>query len=171
MYKSTKYNFPFVKKNSSKSFIYAIEKGAHRLIKKLVELDIQQLPISEYNRQYIKSFLKSPIGHIQKVFIFALSRIRSCNARLRDLTVIDYGGGSGIMSLLAKEMGIGKVIYNDIYDVSCDDIEITAKKLDLKLDHIVCGGIECLISHIQEHDLRVDAIVSYDVIEHIYIYI
>lgn len=39
---------------------------------------------------------------------------------------VDYGAGTGIMSLLAREMGFGAVLYVDIYDVSCRDAELIA---------------------------------------------
>ena len=36
---------------------------------------------------------------------------------INEFTFLDYGSGSGILCLLAKELGIGTVVYNDIYDV------------------------------------------------------
>ena len=36
---------------------------------------------------------------------------------LNKFTFIEYGGGTGLLSLLAKECNIGTVIYNDIYDL------------------------------------------------------
>ena len=72
------------------------------------------------------------------------------------------------MSFLAKEIGIGKVIYNDIYDISCDDVKVLSSHLRLPIDYIVHGGIDELISFSNQIDTPVDALVSYDVIEHIY---
>lgn len=72
------------------------------------------------------------------------------------------------MSLLAAELGVGTVIYNDIYDVSCKDIEILSNALGLKPDHIVCGDVDDLVSYLQEKSISINVIVSYDVLEHIY---
>ena len=37
------------------------------------------------------------------------------------MVLIDYAGGVGDLSLLAKELGIGTVIYNDISDELAKD--------------------------------------------------
>jgi hypothetical protein len=81
---------------------------------------------------------------------------------------VDYGGGSGLMSLLVKEMGIGTVMYLDIYDVSCSDVKQLAKALDLTLDHVICGEIGDLVQYLNDHSIAIHAITSFDVIEHIY---
>jgi len=85
-----------------------------------------------------------------------------------DFVIVDYGGGSGILSFLAKETGIGTVIYNDIYDVSCNDVTLLSRILELPLDHIVCGDIDEVISYLYRNHISIDCITSYDVLEHIY---
>jgi hypothetical protein len=72
------------------------------------------------------------------------------------------------MSMLALEAGIGTVIYNDIDDVSCADAGILAKILGLPLTHIVTGDVDNLITYVHQHSLAVNAIASFDVLEHIY---
>jgi hypothetical protein len=84
------------------------------------------------------------------------------------LFLLNYGSGCGILSFLAAEMGIGTVIYNDIYDISCTDVKILSNALRLKLSHIVCGDVDELISYLQKNSISINAITSYDVIEHIY---
>lgn len=85
-----------------------------------------------------------------------------------NFVLVDYGGGSGVISFLAAEMGIGTVIYNDIYDVSCTDVGSLSNALGLTLDHIVCGDIDELVSYLHENSISINAITSYDVLEHIY---
>jgi len=36
-----------------------------------------------------------------------------------------------MLALLAKELGIGTVIYNDIYDVSCHDFKVISEAVPL----------------------------------------
>jgi hypothetical protein len=94
--------------------------------------------------------------------------LRDYNSDLNNFVLVDYGGGSGIFSLLAKESGIGTVIYNDIYDVSCADIRQTSKAMNIAIDHIVCGDTGKLTGYLKQHAINIHAITSFDVIEHIY---
>lgn len=77
-------------------------------------------------------------------------------------------GGSGVLSLLAKELGVGKVIYVDIYEGSCNDVGILSNALRLPLDHIICGDVDDLVSFVQDNSIIINSIASYDVLEHIY---
>jgi hypothetical protein len=87
---------------------------------------------------------------------------------LEKFTFVDYGGGHGVMSLLAKELGIGRVIYNDIYDVSCNDVQLVAQAIDIDITDYVCGDIDELITYLNLQSFNINGIASYDVIEHIY---
>ncbi|MBA7485996.1 hypothetical protein ES707_21548 [subsurface metagenome] len=58
---------------------------------------------------------------------------------------LDYGSGSGMLYLLAKQLGIGTVVYNDIYDVSCHDAKIIAKSIGNEADYYVQGNIDDVI--------------------------
>ena len=73
-----------------------------------------------------------------------------------------------MLSLLAKELGIGTVIYNDIYDVSCKDAETIANSIGNRANHYVCGDIDEVVDFLRTNAINCDAIASYDVIEHIY---
>jgi hypothetical protein len=83
------------------------------------------------------------------------------------MVLIDYGGGSGMLSMQAKRMGIGTVIYCDLVGQMCSDAREIAKTKELEADHYVQGDIDDLIEYLQKHKLEVDAICSHDVIEHI----
>ncbi len=82
--------------------------------------------------------------------------------------MVDSGGGSGLISFLASEMGIGTVIYNDIYDVSCMDAGRLSNILGLTLDHCVCGDVDELVSYLHKDSIFINAIISFDLLEHIY---
>jgi hypothetical protein len=71
-------------------------------------------------------------------------------------------------SLLAKEAGIGTVVYVDLYDVCCRDARHIAQRLGLAADHYVNGDIDGLLSFLKSNNLSCDTFVSYDTIEHIY---
>jgi hypothetical protein len=139
-----------------------------RLRNKFVNLDATTLDISEYNQRYLVgklASLKSVLALYGRLLRLSL---RDAQVSLEDFVLVDYGGGSGLISLLAAELGIGTVIYNDIYDVSCTDARVLSDALGLRLDHVVCGDIDALVSYLRDHAIVVNAITSFDVLEHIY---
>jgi hypothetical protein len=87
---------------------------------------------------------------------------------LEHVTFCDYGAGSGVLGMLAQEAGVGTVVYNDIYDVSCRDAELVARQIGCRADWYVQGDVDDLIAFTNARGLELTAIGSYDVIEHIY---
>jgi hypothetical protein len=74
----------------------------------------------------------------------------------------------GLLSLLAVEIGFKTVIYSDIYDISCRDAEIIATTIGNKAKHYICGDTDTVLDFFNDNDIKLNAIVSTDVIEHIY---
>jgi hypothetical protein len=145
-----------------------MDAACRRLHDKLLGTDPQSLGISEYNQRYLTSKLAGIKAILQRYSYLLCLALSETPTPVSRFAFVDYGGGSGVLSLLAKEIGVGTVVYNDIYDVSCDDVRLLSKALNLGLDHIVCGDIDALISYRRANSLVVNAIASYDVIEHIY---
>jgi hypothetical protein len=146
-----------------------IENAVHDLNNKLLNLDLHALGVSEYNIRYIASKLSNPSSN----FGLYSDLLKLCfenqnDALLSKMTLVDYGGGSGLFSLLAKSLGIGTVVYNDIYDISCNDVRIIADAIGYPIDGIVCGEIDEVITYLNQNQLKVNAMCSFDVIEHIY---
>ena len=151
-----------------KDLLKIIEVGAESLSLKLSNLDVETLPISDYNRRYFGGL----IGEIQKSIqlrshILAWT-LFGAKVPLDESVFVDYGAGSGLLSLLAKEVGVGTVIYNDIFDVSCRDAKLIAEELGSEADHYVHGELDDVSRVLDQHGLSCNAIASYDVIEHIY---
>ena len=145
-----------------------IASAESRLRDKLLMLNTKTCGISEYSQRYLKNdiaSLNSTLGIYRH-----LLRLSFCNTSksAQRSVFVDYGGGCGLLSFLAKEMGVGTVIYNDIYDVSCNDFSLLSNALKIPVEHIVCGDIGDLVSYVRENLITVDAITSYDVLEHIY---
>jgi hypothetical protein len=141
-----------------------------RLRNKLQKLDLQAAGISEYNQRYLGKDKFRKLENELKLYgrLIYLS-ISHSFIPIENAVIIDYGGGCGIFSLLAKELGIGTVIYNDIYDVSCMDVKLLSGILKLKLDHVICGDIDDVISYLKKNHITfISSITSYDVLEHIY---
>lgn len=145
-----------------------IEAAAERLAVRVRELDLSVLEISEYNQRYLSGIVRNLRGMLTlNAYLLSLA-FAGATKPLGETVFVDYGGGCGILSFLAVELGVGTVIYNDIYDVSCQD----ARKIGLALQRpaaaYVSGDIDELVQYVRSSSLRVDTIVSYDVIEHIY---
>jgi 2-polyprenyl-3-methyl-5-hydroxy-6-metoxy-1,4-benzoquinol methylase len=145
-----------------------VDGAASRLHKKVAALDISSLPISDYNKRYLKNYQREILRVLQRTSFILFLCISSYQKSLSDLVFVDYGGGTGFLALLAKELGIGNVIYTDIYDVSCHDARMIADSLYLVANSYVCGDIDELLSFFLKERIPCDVVASYDVLEHIY---
>lgn len=145
-----------------------ISSAFDRLIEKLIKIDLKALGISEYNQMYLSKKISNPTSYLQ-LYSYLLALSLAGNRRpLNEFSFVDYGGGSGFLSLLAKELGIGNVIYNDIYEVSCRDVKALSIAISSNINEYVCGDIDDLIKFVNKQTISINAICSYDVIEHIY---
>lgn len=145
-----------------------IDAAAERLAVRVCALDMSALEISEYNQRYLSGIVRNLRGMLTlDAYLLALAFVNRAKL-LGESVFVDYGGGCGILSFLAVELGVGTVIYNDIYDVSCQDARKIGLALHLPAAAYVSGDIDELMEHVESSSLRVDTIVSYDVIEHIY---
>jgi 2-polyprenyl-3-methyl-5-hydroxy-6-metoxy-1,4-benzoquinol methylase len=148
--------------------LQAIESAAGSLRQKLQRLQLSELGISEYNQRYLGTYIHNLRGALQ-ISSYILAWSLAHNGQPLDAFVfVDYGGGCGITSLLAKELGVGAVIYNDIYDVSCQDARLIGKAVEREAQAYVCGDIDDLIEYLRKQSISIDVIASFDVIEHIY---
>lgn len=144
-----------------------IASAQDRLHNKLIQADIRSSNISDYNKSYLANYLAQAKGILQ-IYGRLLYHSLKNNQPPQNFVFVDYGGGSGLMSLLAVEVGIGTVIYNDIYDISCADAGHLSKLIGIPLTHIVHGDVDDLIVYLQKNSIAVNAISSFDVLEHIY---
>jgi len=101
---------------------HRIETAACHLGDKLTSLDIKSVGISEYNQRYLSTKIFQLKGSLQTYAYLLWLSFRDRLTPVDNAVFVDYGGGRGVMSFLAKEMGVKTVIYNDIYDVSCVDV-------------------------------------------------
>ena len=140
----------------------AIEEGIKRLAAKLSRLDVDGLPISAYNKFYLKKH-QLHLNYNLQINGLILTNVLEQKAIIH--TLCDYGAGTGLLGFLAQECWGCKVIYADIYPSACQDLPVIAAALDLSLYQVVEGDIDTLN---QMNMSTIDALVSRDVIEHIY---
>ena len=160
---------PWSRLPKNPQLIEDIEQAGQRLEKKCKQCDARSLNISDYNKRYFGEMLHDLRYTIQlRGYILAWALSCLPDQDYRKYCFVDYGGGTGILAILAKELGIGTVIYNDVYGVSCHDSQVIAEALGNKADFVAHGDIDDLIQFSNENNLKCDVIASYDVIEHIY---
>lgn len=139
-----------------------LDASALKLYTKLKELDISNLDISEYSKRYLQSKSLTTLFYYSGILYEILSQNSNINLFL------EYGGGTGLLSLLASETGVSDVYYNDIYDVSCKDAKMIADVMGYRRKDYICGDAEEVAAYCNNAGIRFHAIASYDVLEHIY---
>lgn len=128
----------------------------------LLQNKIDTLTISEYNKVY---FMKKTI---REIYLYADFLWTVFKYHGETHTLLDYGSGSGLLGMFASYLGIGNVFYNDIYELSCRDAKVIANEMGIELKDYICGDIDEVIEYTRIKDVYFDAVISYDVIEHIY---
>lgn len=146
-----------------------IDKIAESTIKDIKKIDTETLPVSDYNREYISRLL--PVLEYY-FFIYAQAidkALRNCEKSIEDIVLIDYGGGSGFLSLYAKRLGFKQVVYIDLNPDSVDTISVLKERLKYGPDVILHGDVKTLEDFFIRRDNHLpDVLISIDVIEHIY---
>ena len=137
----------------------------YKFIKLMATLSVDELQISDYNKIYLKKHLICLDYTVNLAWQIIELAALNTDKEIEICTIAEIGGGTGFISILAKYLGFGKVIYSDTFEPSCKDFEIISNALHLKSDAIICGGIEEIAN---KYKNKVDLIVSRDVIEHIY---
>ncbi len=146
----------------------SIDIAITNLSRKLRRLDVEGLAISDYNKRYLKEYIDN-LSFFMPLYKSLLEKVCcQLSKPISESCFVDYGGGCGILTFLAIELGFKEVIYNDIYEVSTNDVTIISKELHLKVNHFVTGDISQCISFIKENNITIDHICSFDVLEHIY---
>lgn len=143
-------------------------KARDQLKVKLLRLDLDEIEISEYTREYLRSMIEDldeTLGRFSQVIEAGL---KASNSDIKKLSILEFGGGAGLLSLLAIEAGAIKVVYNDIFLGSCEDVRKLASACRLELADVICGSHIELVEHLNSSNQKIDLILSYDVIEHVY---
>ena len=133
--------YKYAKLPKNKKIINRINSASELLYKKLEGYNVNKNnDISDYNKRYFGNMLsnKTSIVHALQKYSYLLVHVLSgTNIPLNKIVFMDYGGGHGMLALLAKSAGIGTVIHNDVYEISCKDAQYIGN--DLGLVPELCG--------------------------------
>lgn len=143
-------------------------KTADSLAARLQTIDYNKLPISDYNKQYIGN-LKPALRYYMRIYADCLQQgVSDTELPAADITLIDYGGGSGFLSMLAKETGIGRVIYIDLNPSSVETIRLLKAETGIGPDVILQGNSDVLVAWCKEQEVKPELLIATDLIEHVY---
>jgi len=147
--------------------------AAERLKQKIRNVDIQNLCVDEeYKQTYLIPKILGVDYWLSKKYLqhiaaaVSLESSRSCP--LNEIVLVDHGGGLGFLGFLAKEAGIGTVIYNDIDPKFLDTARQLGTAIGVVHDRFILGGFDELKKSLREKTAKCTLLVSADVIEHIY---
>lgn len=132
----------------------------------LSSVNIEQLDITPYVKRYLQHIL-SHKKYYCRIYAQLLNlALQHSTKKKEDICLVDYGAGNGLMGLLAKYCGVGKVFINDLNAGFLD----AAKKMSQSIEVLPDGFIEGDIEQVKNafENSSPDIIVGTDVIEHIY---
>ncbi len=118
---------------------------------------------SEVSKYYIDIYRSS----LERVA--ALSSQSGTPTSPDNMVVVDFGGGHGMLSILAKQMGFGRVVYIDRNPDAQKSLAQLSEHFGTKPDVILQGDAETLKTWCRENGETPDALLAMDVIEHIYV--
>lgn len=134
----------------------------------LKSLDYGALPLSDYSRSYILRMLPS-IDYYIDIYRRCLHRMLATTAKApAALTMVDYGGGHGFLSLAAKRCGVGRVVYVDVNPQAAEAVKVISAAVGEGPDVVLTGDSVALRRWCADNAVRPDLLLGMDVIEHIY---
>lgn len=135
----------------------------------LHEIKLRDFDISAPSRKSLKRLLDASQYYLD-IYCTCLDRVlASCSKSPDAVTLVDYGGGHGLLGIMAKRVGFARVVYVDNSADSVQTVRQLSQKLGTSPDEILQGDAETLRMWCEQHSVKPDALVAIDVIEHIYI--
>lgn len=148
--------------------INTIDYVVEKVFSKIKKIDLQDISISDHTMEYLKKYRDNDIFYAATYSQLLEKALSKLNKPIDESTFIDYGGGCGILSYIARELGFKTIVYNDLYKTSVNDTKIISGKLNMILNYYFEGDIDDLIYNIKFYKINPDLICSFDVLEHIY---
>lgn len=135
---------------------------------KLNQLDVAALDLEPYPIAYFEH-LKSHLTYYTYIYeqVIRLA-VQAAQKPAAQLTVLDYGGGNGLLGLFAKLWGFEKVWINDRSERFLRAAKKTAAIAGIQVDGFIHGDVEEVVRFFQATGQPPDVLLATDVIEHIY---
>lgn len=138
------------------------------MIHKIRGVDYASLDISDYSRDYIIRMLPH-LEYYFDIYERCIQKVVSLSGKpAGQLTLVDYGGGHGFLSFLAKSKGVGQVVYVDFNPKAVQTVHALSDRLGVGPDVVIEGDAMVLRQWCERESVVPDALLGMDVIEHIY---
>ncbi|MBU3713793.1 MAG: class I SAM-dependent methyltransferase [Ferruginibacter sp.] len=132
----------------------------------LLSKEYSALQVHPYCKRYLQ-YLCDHSSYFLSIYAEVLEKVKSHSEKdWKQLCLVDYGAGNGLLGIFAKYCGVGKVFINDISSEFIDAAVYLSEVLGVQIDGFIEGDISNVSSYSNQH--KIDAIIGTDVIEHIY---
>ena len=139
------------------------------LVKQIRQIAVDKLDISDYSRTALRRVVSAAAFYMD-IYRSSLEHVLACgNKAPIEMTLVDYGGGHGLLSILAKKLGFGRVVYVDYNADALQTVGVLGGMLGAEPDVVLQGDATVLEAWCRNNGVTPDALLAMDVIEHIYV--
>ncbi len=150
---------------SNLKFRFITTSKVEEFCERLSELNISELGLGNYQNEYLLKLLTYK-KYFVSIYATVLNELfANTNKPPKEIFLIDYGAGNGLLGLFAKFCGVGKVVPVDNSPACVGSRQILSEKLNLPLFENINGDTDVLKKYVDDPP---DALLATDVIEHIY---
>jgi 2-polyprenyl-3-methyl-5-hydroxy-6-metoxy-1,4-benzoquinol methylase len=159
--------YKFINKNDALGL--AINTACEQLFTKLQNLDISNMNFEPFFKSYFeKCHLQRPYFSLETAARLLYNSIKAQPKPHTEVIIMDYGAGLGSVYLLAKLIGVKKIIYNDLLPEFAKPAMQVDQALGLIMDEYIIGDTLDTMHKLKDKNIQVDIIISRNVVEHIY---
>ncbi|HRH64255.1 MAG TPA: hypothetical protein PLI68_13105 [Bacteroidia bacterium] len=142
--------------------------AATLLENKLLNLNYSSLALSDYGMRYYAYDLRKLTYMLQSYVFMLMWAQTKVKKEFEEITLLDHGGGIGMLSLLAKLAGVKTVIHQDLNPIISNDAKLIAKELGIEIDYFINGDTKEFVDFVNTKNLNLNILGSRNVIEHVY---
>ena len=140
-----------------------------KLAADLAGIKVRKIDVPDKNRSALRRTLDAAQYYLD-IYRYSLDKIlEMCGKSPDEIAIVDYGGGHGLLSILAKKLGFRMVIYVDYDANALQTMRVMGTLLDAAPDVVLQGDATTLRDWCREQDIVPDGLLAMDVIEHIYV--
>lgn len=133
---------------------------------KLARIDTAQSSGSPYAKRYLQHLLQNSSYYLSIYAEVLNHATEDTTSSYKEMLLVDYGAGNGLLGLFAKYAGFKKVMLCDVDAAFMEAAKELASNLQIEVEGFVSGDLQKLL---QQYPGTVpDVVVGTDVIEHIY---
>jgi len=140
-----------------------------KLVTALADIKPRKLDLPVSNRVALKRTLDAAEYYLD-IYRSALERMLAmCGKSPDEIIIVDYGGGHGLLSILAKMLDFRSVVYVDHDAEALTTARLLGDALGVQPDVMLQGDASTLKTWCSENRVIPNGLLAMDVIEHVYI--